>query len=122
VSAALTLALLAATVPTRAGELQPLVVGWERIFSVTWQSAELRGRPVVEGRVENISPYAVTSIRVLVESLDAAGQVTAQRIAYVPGDLPGSGRVFFQVPIAQAPGYRVRVFSYDRIELDGPLR
>ena len=62
------------------------------------------------------------SIRVLVDSLDAAGNVTSQQIAWVPGDLLGGSRLFFQVPAAPAPAYRVRVFSYDRIELDGNFR
>ena len=105
-----------------AAELQPQMAGWERIFTVDWQPGQYRGQPVVEGYVTNISPYETTQIRVLVESLDGAGQVTGQRIAWVPGDLGGGGRLFFQVPAAPAPAYRVRVFSYDRVERDGNFR
>jgi hypothetical protein len=114
--------VLAPVLPAPAAELQPLMAGWERHFTVTWQPAEHRGKPVVEGYVNNVSPYSTRSIRVLVDSLDAAGQVTNQQVAWVPGDLLGGGRLFFQVPAAPAPAYRVRVFSYDRVELDGPLR
>jgi hypothetical protein len=114
--------VLAPVLPAPAAELQPLMAGWERHFTVTWQPGEYRGKPVVEGYVNNVSPYSTRSIRVLVDSLDAAGQVTNQQVAWVPGDLLGGGRLFFQVPAAPAPAYRVRVFSYDRIELDGPLR
>ncbi len=99
-----------------------MMAGWERIFTVDWQPAEYRGKPTVEGYVNNVSPYNTRSIRVLVERLDTAGQVTNQQIAWVPGDLLGGGRLFFQVPTAPAPAYRVRVFSYDRIELDGTFR
>jgi hypothetical protein len=77
---------------------------------------------VVEGYVTNESPYEMTQIRVLIESLDAAGQVTNQQVAWVPGDLGGGGRLFFQVPAQPAPAYRVRVFSYDRLERDGDFR
>jgi hypothetical protein len=108
--------------PTVAAELQPLMLGWERLFTVDWQSAQYRGKPVVEGYVTNVSPYHTTNIRVLVESLDAGGQVTGQRVAWVPGELLGGARVFFQVPAAPAPAYRVRVFSYDRLEMDGKIR
>jgi hypothetical protein len=108
--------------PTAAAELQPLMLGWERLFTVDWQSAQHRGKPVVEGYVTNVSPYHTTNIRVLVESLDAGGQVTGQQVAWVPGELLGGARVFFQVPAAPAPAYRVRVFSYDRLEMDGKIR
>jgi hypothetical protein len=99
-----------------AAELQPLMAGWERHFTVDWQPGEHRGKPVVQGYVNNISPYHTTHIRVLIESLDAGGQVTHQQVAWVPGDLLGGGRAFFQVPTRPAPAYRVRVFSYDRVE------
>jgi hypothetical protein len=114
--------MLSVAGPSAGAEVQPLMAGWEGIFNVDWQSVQHRGQPVVEGHVTNISPYETTQIRVLVESLDGAGQVTAQRIAWVPGDLAGGGRLFFQVPTAPAPAYRVRIFSYDRIERDGNFR
>ena len=114
--------VVGSAMPAAAAELQPMMAGWERIFTVDWQPAEYRGKPIVEGYVNNVSPYNTRSIRVLVERLDTAGQVTNQQIAWVPGDLLGGGRLFFQVPTAPAPAYRVRVFSYDRIELDGTFR
>jgi hypothetical protein len=105
-----------------AAEMQPQMGGWERLFKLEWQPGQHRGLPVVEGYVTNVSPYETTHIRVLVESLDAAGQVTAQRIAWVPGELGGGARAFFQVPAAPASAYRVRIFSYDRLERDGNFR
>jgi hypothetical protein len=105
-----------------AAELRPMMAGWERLFAVDWEPARHRGQPVVQGYVTNVSPYHTTNIRVLVESLDAGGQVTSQRIAWLPGDLLGGGRAFFQVPAAPAPAFRVQIFSYDRVELDGPFR
>jgi hypothetical protein len=121
--AILAVAIVAATGgPGEATELQPQMLGWERIFTVDWQPGQHRGQPIVEGYVTNISPYETTQIRVLVEGLDGAGQVTTQRIAWVPGDLGGGGRLYFQVPAEPAPSYRVRVFSYDRAERDGTFR
>jgi hypothetical protein len=108
--------------PAAAAELQPLMAGWERHFTVDWQPGQYRGQPALQGYVNNISPYHAANIRVLVESLDAGGTVTGQKVAWVPGDVLGGGRLYFQVPTAAAPAYRVRVFSYDRIELDGNFR
>lgn len=120
----LTIAWLAVLVaapagPGRAAELEPLMAGWERHFSVTWEPGLYRGKPALQGYVNNVSPYSTTNIRIMVERLDTAGQVTSQEIAWVPGELLGGNSLAFQVPTAPAPGYRVRVFSYDRVELNG---
>jgi hypothetical protein len=105
-----------------AAELQPHMAGWERMFTVSWAPGQYRGQPVVEGYVTNVSPYELWQIRLLVESLDGAGQVTNQTVAWIPGDVGGGGRLFFQVPAAPASAYRVRVYSYDRLERDGNFR
>jgi hypothetical protein len=97
-------------------DLQPLNLGWEQHLSVTWESGQQRGSQVVSGYVNNTSPYDLANLRVLVESLDAGGQVVEQRVGYLPGELRGGGRLYFEVPIAPAATYRVRVFSYDRLE------
>ena len=99
-----------------AAELRPLDEGSERFFSVTWNAAQRYGRPVVEGYVNNTSPYTDGHLRVLVDSIDAAGYVVDQRIAWVPGTLGGNDRLYFAVPVDAASRYGVRVFSYDRIE------
>jgi hypothetical protein len=114
--------VLGAGLPSAGAELEPLMAGWERVFSVDWQPGLYRGKPSVEGYVSNNSPYHTGNIRIIIDSLDAGGQVTNQQIAWVPGDLLGGSRLFFQVPTQPAPSYRVRVFSYDRVELDGNFR
>lgn len=114
--------VLGAALPSAAAELQPLMAGWEHVFSVDWQPGQYRGKPSVEGYVSNNSPHHTSNIRIIIDSLDAGGQVTNQKIAWVPGDLLGGSRLFFQVPTQPAPSYRVRVFSYDRVELDGNFR
>jgi hypothetical protein len=118
----LALAVIGAALPTTAAELQPLMAGWERHFTVDWQPGQYRGQPALQGYVNNVSPYHAANIRVLVESLDAGGTVTSQKVAWLPGDILGGGRLYFQVPTAVAPAYRVRVFSYDRIEVDSNFR
>ena len=37
-------------------------------------------------------------------------------MSWVAGELPGDSRLYFEVPVTPAVQYRVRVFSYDRIE------
>jgi hypothetical protein len=100
-------------------ELKPLMWGWERHFAVEYGPGEYRGHPVVEGWVTNVSPYIMRDVKILVDTLDASGAIAAQRVAYVPGEMPGGSRLFFQVPAAPAPAYRVQVFSYDRFESGG---
>ena len=46
------------------------------------------------------------------------GQILSQRVVWSPGLLGSWGRTYFEAPMEPAPGYRVRVFSYDRVETD----
>ena len=116
---ALTTAIVAATASVQAGEVRPHMAGWEQIFSLEYGPGQYRGQPAVEGTVTNISPYDITNVQLLVDTLDAGGQIKAQRIAFLPGELHGGGRLHFSVPTAAAPAYRVRVFTYDRLEAAG---
>ncbi len=102
--------------PPGSRELTPLSLGWERYLTVTWEATQARGRPVVAGYINNTSPYDFTAVRVLVDSLAADGKTVDQRIGWVPGDLRGNGRGYFEVPVSPAATYRVSVFSYDRLE------
>jgi hypothetical protein len=108
--------LLAVPGVAAAQELQPLMHGWEHYFSVTWDTVQRRGRVEVEGYVVNRSPYRINRVRVLVDSLDDANRIVDQKVGWVPGELPGDSRLYFNVPVTPAGQYRVRVFSYDRIE------
>ena len=112
----------ASTIPGTAAELKPLMGGWEQHFTVTWEQVEHRGKRVLQGYVNNISPYNIRAVRILVETLDGAGETTSQRVAWVPGDMQGATRLFFEVPVAPSPSYRVRVFSYDRLEFGENFR
>jgi hypothetical protein len=100
-------------------ELQPLIVGSERFFSLTWNASQRHGRPDVEGYINNNSPYRVGHVRLLVDSLDDAGRIVDQWLSWVSGELSADDRLYFEVPVAAAAHYRVRVFSYDRIDEAG---
>src|SRR5262245_22521843 len=106
--------------PVPAGRsLQPLTQGWEQHLAVTWSLDQRPGGQSVDGYVRNISPYDLANVRVLVEGLDANGQVAAQYLGRLPGELRGGGRLYFEVPVVPAASYRVRVFSYERLESAG---
>jgi len=111
--------ILVAAAAVHAAEIQPHMAGWEQILSLEYGPGQAHGKPTIEGTVTNISPYDLTGIRLLVDTLDAGGQVAGQKVAWVPGELRGGGRLHFSVPTAPAPAYRVRVFTYDRIESVG---
>ena len=110
------LMMTVAVAGTQAAEIRPHMAGWEQVFSLEYGPGSYRGQPAIEGTVTNISPYDLANVRLLVDRLDAGGQITAQQVAYLPGELRGGGRLHFSVPTPLAPAYRVRVFTYDRIE------
>ena len=112
-------AILAGATAVPAREIQPHMAGWEQHFTLEYRPGEFRGKPVVEGTVTNISPYLMTRVGLLVDTLDANGNITSQRVAWLGGDLPGGGHDYFSIPTPPAPAYRVRVYSYDRIEVGG---
>jgi hypothetical protein len=111
----------APAVETR-GPLQPLVVGAEQHFTVDWQAQPRNGGAVVWGYVVNRSPYTFDRVRLLVDALGPDGQILGQRLVWAVGLLGGDGRNYFEAPMERAPDYRVRVFSYDRVETDGRRR
>jgi hypothetical protein len=100
------------------GPLQPLVVGAEQHVTIEWQSERGDQAATVWGYVINQSPYTFDRIRVLVDALGPDGQILSQRVVWSPGLLGSWGRTYFEAPMEPAPGYRVRVFSYDRVETD----
>ena len=92
----------------------------DRGFRVEWEAAQARRGPVIRGYVHNDSGYTAANVRLLIESLDAGGQVTATTIGYLPGTAPPFDRLYFEVPLkATAPTYRVRVGSWEPIGRGG---
>jgi hypothetical protein len=119
---AIVTSILAAADLVGAAEIRPHMAGWEQVLALDYGPGQHGGRPILAGTVTNISPYDLTGIRLLVDTLDASGNITTQQVTWVPGELRGGGRLHFSVPTTPAPAYRVRVFTYDRIESNGNLR
>ena len=100
--------------------LTPLVVNGERYFRLEWQVADKNGHPVVHGQIRNEYGFTAQKVRLLVDSLDANGAVTAQTISYLAFDLsPGTGAYFEARVPAPAASYRVSVFQWDWVQSGG---
>ena len=102
------------------GPLTPLVVGWEQFFKLTWTVSEWRGHPVVSGRIYNDWNFAAANVRLLVDELDANGQIVDQKIGWLGFTLTPGTTAPFEIPVAhQTPNHRVSVFAFDWVQSDG---
>ena len=100
--------------------LTPLVVDGERYFKLQWESADQNGRPGVRGSIFNDYGFAARKVRLLIDSLDATGAVTAQTIAYLPFDLTPGTQSYFEAQVpARAERYRVVLFEWEWIQAGG---
>jgi hypothetical protein len=100
--------------------LKPLVVEGERYFTVQWQAADTNGRSDVHGTIRNEFGFGARKVRLLIDSLDATGAVTAQTIAYVPFALPPGTASYFEARVpARAAAYRVTVFQWEWVQSGG---
>ena len=93
------------------------VYGSERYFDVDWQRIDRDGRPTLVGYVRNNATFDATDVWLRVETMDAG---TGRPPAHprIPGLLGRGSRLYFEVPVAAAPGYRVSVLSYDRVRCE----
>jgi hypothetical protein len=90
------------------------IYGTDSYFTLEWQPDERRGKPMVSGYITNQWGLTTRNVRLRVEALDAAGNVTASYIGYVNGFVNPGSHVYFEVPVqAKAPSYRVTVLSFD---------
>ena len=94
---------------TQAGNAGTITLDWQ----ATQDGA---GRPVIVGRVITKGGKASYCIpRLLVETLDAQGQVTAERMGFIPGTVGPYDNVYFEEPIrVPGPAYRVSIASWDK--------
>src|SRR5262245_60903063 len=119
--AAVLVALVGCATPGSAptGPLRPLVVGWEQFFDLTWSVGQRNGRPVVYGRIYNKWNFAAANMRLLVDELDAAGQIIDQNLGWLGFTLTPGTTAPFEIPVAHAtPNHRVSVFAYDWVQSD----
>ena len=104
----------AAAVAQGAALLTPLVVDGERYFTLEWQAADTTTGPVVHGRIRNEYGFSARKVRLLVNSLDATGAVTAQTIAYVPFEVTPGTAAYFEAHVpTRAASYRVSIFQWE---------
>ncbi len=97
-----------------------VIQGAEQFFRVEWASRTASGGSVIDGYIYNVSGTAAENVRLLIESLDPAGAVTAQTVRWVHGTVDNNGRSYFVVAVPAAGTYRVRVGAYDWVP-SGPM-
>jgi hypothetical protein len=93
------------------------IAGNSGTITIDWEATQdKKGRPLIAGHVityGGMSGYCIP--RLLVETLDAQGQVTAQNMSFVPGFVGGFDNVYFETPIrTPGPAYRVSIASWDK--------
>jgi hypothetical protein len=93
----------------------------ERYFRVEAEGGQGRGgRPVVRGYIYNDNPQAAGRIQLVVESLDAAGQVTNRAILPLDGVVPAFNRLYFDIRVPMAgTSYRASVYHYEWLKGGG---
>ena len=111
--------------PTAGAPLTPLVAGWEQFFKLTWTVEEHKGKPVVIGKIYNNWGFAAANMRLLVDELDANGQIVDQKLGWLGFMLTTGTTAPFEIPVAHAtPNHRVSVFAFDWVQTGdrGPHR
>lgn len=110
--AVLVMGLAAGGIRAEAQEGQ--VYGADQFFQLVWEPVESGGRFFIGGWVTNTYGLEALRVRLLVESLDAAGRITAKTIGYVNYSIPPASRGYFEVFVPEkASRYRVSILSWD---------
>jgi hypothetical protein len=107
------LTLLTTTLSATAALLQPLTVDWPQYFRIESESSARDGRTVVKGTVWNTANWSTKRIQLLVDAVDAGGQVVNQKVVWLGVDLAPGTHAAFEVPMPTSPGYRVSVFAFE---------
>ena len=89
--------------------------GIENYFRVEWEATSGKRGPVVAGYVYNKTGMTADRVRIGIDTVDAAGQVTGSAIGDVFGSVPPGNRSYFEIPVRNPGPYRVRVLSFDPI-------
>jgi hypothetical protein len=106
VMAATLLALVGTpTAQTQEEVAKKLRVEWE-VLSETW------ARPRLVGYVYNDSEYRIGSVRLRVQTLDAAGTVVRDDLAWIYVNVPARSRSYFSVRRPEGETYRIAVASF----------
>jgi len=104
-------------------EYNTLVPGWESKFTLDWKVEPAKdGTSRLYGQVSSHYGQYASPFRVLGMAVDSSGKVIGQRIAWVPGGVPGFTQVYFEIDhLAAAASYKVTVWDYTFIEAGGTL-
>jgi hypothetical protein len=88
-------------------------------FTLEWEGAARRGRPIVRGYITNT--FALPAdVQLRVEGLDAAGNVATSTIAYLPREI-ANDRQYFEVPVSgPTTSYRLAVAYFRWIRSGQP--
>lgn len=87
-----------------------------RLFRVESEPRTGRRGPILSGYVYNTQGgLTATRVQLLIEALDASGNVTSTSTAFVNGEVPPGSRRYFEVPLtaSRAASYRATVVTYD---------
>ena len=107
------LALIGTTISATAAPLQSLNVDWPQYFRIESESSARDGRTVVKGNVWNTANWSTKRIQLLIDAVDAGGQVVNQKVVWLGIDLAPGTHAAFEVPMPASPGYRVSVFAFE---------
>jgi hypothetical protein len=106
------LGLAAGGARTTAWSIQTTAPGWERYFTVTFETVERHGHPLLRGEVTNQFGMMAERIQLLVEGLDPSGQVVSQRVVWLGRPIGAFGRSYFDTPAEKAASYRVGIYAF----------
>jgi hypothetical protein len=90
-------------------------VGNSGTITLDWQaSQDGKGRPLIVGHMITYGAKSgYCNPRLLVETLDAQGQVVAQNVGFIPGYVGGFDNAYFEETVrAPGAGYRVSIPSW----------
>ena len=97
----------------RGGDLTPRA---ERQFQLQWEAMRVERGAVVRGQLLNPYGFPARNIHLLVEGLDAAGEVVTRTAWPMPQIVPSGERTRFDIPVPAGPErYRVKVVTYDPV-------
>jgi len=111
--------ILAALLLLAGGAPEALAVsspsGLDSRLRFEWDVAQTRGgHPEIQGYIYNDYMRAAINVRLLVETMDANGQVVDRTYGWVFGAVPLLSRAPFDVPLKTAgTSYRITVTSFE---------
>jgi hypothetical protein len=111
---AVVLVLLATTMSADAAQLlQSLTVDWPQYFRIESEPSARGGGTIVKGNIWNTANWSTKRIQLLVDAVDAGGQVVNQKVVWLGVDLAPGTHAAFEVPMPASSGYRVSVFAFE---------